>query len=570
MQRRSILVGVILAMVVTMVLNASNVMLLATGDLSSPAMQRRNTSADEDYYAALVRKASDGYIALGNASLKEHVHDPTIVTYFPLAYAYLMRALHLEWWIALLVMNALCPFLVTLLIFIAIRGRLASDILAIFMSVIAIERWSVGLLNIVNPSMVALLSTGYLAVFLGVPKQRTFHHLLRGALLGLMLYTYPHFFLFFASIELCDVVRHLSAEGVDGRNLYRQVVITSGAFLVVASRKLWKVLTATTNDAVNDLWHRVVITDHLPAAPIHQVIVIAFIGALWRLRTTLRGNRKSIDLLIVCLAASLIALNQQILHGIEIMFALHYRNLINLLLIISAGYIIVLLCPRRWAKIILGLVAIICMLQIGIDSRKFHIVRLAAAKELEQSGMLPILQFIERMPGERVVLAPIALSNLIPSFTHHFVAMNGIARYQSITDAELAERYVLMQLVDPEEVRDPSFNIVFSVHAGNAAARARIWCQWTSLFSKSDNCRRPIEEFIRNQDVRTWLQNNVINPSPSLLMTLLEKFHVDVIVTKRPLPAVIERRCPREKDIGDFQIHLCKLRSNLRITDDDY
>ena len=190
-----------------------------------------------------------------------------------------------------------------------------------------------------------------------------------------------------------------------------------------------------------------------------------------------------------------------------------------------------------------------------------HKERHAIAAEFAEDKMPELFSMFDELEGEQVILAPSKIANLIPVFSHHYSAWNGYAQFQSATDRELAQRYVLQELVEPqdESIRDRSFPQVFSVHAGNRAARARTWCRIKSLFQKSaEECHVSVRDMIRQQDVLVELEDALENQSTKQKLALIEKFNVDVIISETPLHWRITRICPETKEIGAYKIHVCK------------
>ena len=353
---RSILIGLALSCTVTAIFNVGNMLILARGP--EAALERHSDTIDEDYYLALIGEAADGHTRMGNAALKEHRDDQSIVTRFPLVHAGIMRATGISRWQALILMDILCPLLLTFLFFLAIRGLLQRDSIALFATIAALSLWSVGLLNAVNPKMVLLPVALYLAILWGVKTQKPLHYILRGVLLGVMLYVYPHFFLFFSAVEGCDLVRRILAKKESNRSLCLQELLIALPLGILALPKVIAAFSAKTPEEI-DVWHRFAITSHQPSGPMLQLLVLLTIIGLWIVRQRNRSDTRSIDLLLTCLSAALLALNQSVLHGIELMFALHYERLLLLFVLLSFTVALVRLLPAKAALLAMGALCIL-------------------------------------------------------------------------------------------------------------------------------------------------------------------------------------------------------------------
>lgn len=513
-------------------------------------------SMEETFYLSLIREAADGHPLLGNSSLLEHRDDRSIVTFFPLIPAFFMRVFHLDLSIALFLTDLLFPFLTTLFFFIAWKGLFRHALLAIFATIIAIGAWEGGLLNVVNPKMVMLLVAAYMALLFGPSQPSLLHFALRGVLIGVSFYTYPLYFPLFGAWEFCDVIRRVIGRKPVLRDLQElstlalALIVTSLPYLLFSS-------FGTENPGGTDLWYRQVIPSFLPANPLLQFMLVVMIAL-----SLFIGRKKTDSRLLASLAAGLLLLNQSLIHGLDIMFGLHYRLPLIMLLWIAG-----ISCIRSFIKrsslslLLIGILAFFHLFSIlKINGPILFQDRNQIAQAFQESDAPRVLKYLEGKE-ESVVLAPHELAEIIPVYTSNYVAWNGYANYQSVTDSELARRYVLQELVEPkaEALRDRTYPQVFSVHAGNAAARKRTWCRISSFLKKSEeDCRVDIRDFIRKQDALLELEEGLLNLSPELFLSLLQEFHVDIIVAKHSLPALITSECPEGERIGIYTLYECE------------
>jgi hypothetical protein len=141
-------------------------------------------------------------------------------------------------------------------------------------------------------------------------------------------------------------------------------------------------------------------------------------------------------------------------------------------------------------------------------------------------------------------------------FTKHFVAFNRYARYQYAPDRELADRYLLQEALfpTPPAAIDRTYNLVFGLSAGNAAARTRNACIVSHFLSGTwRDCTTDIRAHIAHQEVLALLDQS----QPDII-GLLRKYSVDTIVTMSPLPGEVSTHCTQMQKIGPYTIHACR------------
>ena len=555
--------GILLACVVTLLFNVSNLVILVRRPTS--ALEMKTMAMDEQYYLSLIREASEGHFRLGSPSLKEHRDDPSVVRYLPLLPGAFIRFTGISLGTTVFLSDLLFPFLTTLLLFLAWRGLFASSLEAAAATMIPLGIiFKGGMFNVINPKMVLPFAALHLALIFGVSKPRPLYLVLRGLSLALLLYIYPHFFLYFAALEACMFLTRRSSL----RSFVKGIALMGIPFLFIASPLIYSSLIGKENPAAADLWYRIVSPTYLPADPKMQLLLLIAIAALlfvsYRARTRydpssgLRVTHEKI--LLLCLVSGLIVLNQSLIHGQDLMAGLHYFYLLRMFLWITGLYVAFrLLNSAKLAKqSICILIILFCTIKIGQYVKLVHAERTRIAIEFQESDISKVLEWLNTQEGEKIVLASDSIANLIPIYTSHYTAMNGYAGFQSGSDAELAERYILQDAIAPRSDHDPSYPSIFSVHAGNRAARERTWCRITSLFQKSAaDCAVPVRDFIRHYELLPMLDESIAKHDPAQMLEFLEKYNVDVIVTEEELAPIVRNSCPTEHSIGRYRTYLC-------------
>ncbi len=551
-----LLVGILSAAFFTCLLNAGTLGPLIRGESGRAQM---GTSVDERYYFALIRDGATGYSNLGNVSLKEHRFDTGAASYAPLLQGSLMRLFH--WDIAMTVLFGYIagPFLFVLLLFFVLLSLLRSPVAAAASALtIAASVGSLSLLRSISPQITITVFVLSLAVY--VVRERTpLHFLQRGLLIGVLFFFHIIYAGFLLLIEGVDFLLAL-LRGTSLPCAVRRAVLVAVPALLAALLKFS--LGSLTQDMVAsaDTYRRMgMIPSHMPAAPGLQITIVATVIALVLLRRYRSDMRTEIDLLMVLLTAGLLALNQSLLHGIDVVFGLYYALPIHILLSISWTFIVwdLLRCMPRVRMVVLSGVSMVTLSSLLVAVNAWTMQSRSEYALLQASGIPAVLDQLQRLPRERVILAPYAIADLVPVFTDHYVAFNHYSRYQVARDEELADRYLLQESLfpSPPGTEDHTYNLVFGLYAGNLAARERTACRVFSLFRMSDaQCRRDIRSKIYHQDLLTKLDRKKIDS-----VHLLRTFHVDILVTpSAALSAPFAQLCSKTQEVGGFFIHECQ------------
>jgi hypothetical protein len=165
----------------------------------------------------------------------------------------------------------------------------------------------------------------------------------------------------------------------------------------------------------------------------------------------------------------------------------------------------------------------------------------SAGDALRASGIPVVLDAAEQLSGERVILAPLDVSNLVPVLTHHYSLFTQYAHFESVSDKELAERYLLQQAffsLLPEHTIE-GHPLVFGIGAGNLYARTKTFCRIKkALYLTKDSCLFTLSDFIFHQDVRSFVEVGKIDT-----LSMLRKYGVDTIITDKDLPEQVQPFC---------------------------
>ncbi len=550
----SILPGIVIACVFSLLLNASDLRSWSRGTLNVAELGASLGSADEVYYFALLRDARDGHLNMGNSSFAAYRDAPSLTGYALLPQGLLGAFISLDLTTVVLLGDILFPaciaFLLYMIAFCVFRRRTEAALFAI----VFLTRWGTGSLRTMNPQVT--MSVFFLCLYLLLADPDTQRPWRRGLGLAAAVLVHP------VSALLLLAIEGLDAAWAALRT--RQVLSVVRArwkiflppLLAGLGQSLW--VTAHTDSAIlADLSaRRGLILSHLPSDPVTSALLL-LLSVPWLLRLRATGGRDSTAKYMVLFAlGGLVVLNQQVLHGHEVIFGLYYHLPLTLFLTLMIFGIIAFVAPR-WlllsafsVSILFAAPSFAAGLRVGAQ------VTTEASQSLRDSDVPAVLTALEKMSGDRIVLAPIDVSNLVPVLTHHTTLFTQYAHFEYVSDAELAERYLLIRKFFPlpaiQTVEgDP---LVFGLAAGNLYARAKLVCRLRNFLgmSSSDCAGLKLPDFILHQDVRRFVDEGVVD-APALLA----KYRVNTVVSDRPLPALLATRCRKSQDIGQYVIYDC-------------
>lgn len=559
--RYTFVIGLVVACAYALALNAGVIVMMSRGSASPAFLGIQRASADEAHYFARMREFSEGRLAIGNVALKEH-RDAWETAQGSGAAVQGALLAFTGWEIQTIVWigDVLFPFLAALLVFWITCALFINAWIRIAVTILILNVIGVGWLRSVSPQVTMTIFFAFLGAFLCGSVREWKLTLIRGVLIALLAFVQPQY------AVLCAVI--------EGLNLLRLLFLKRYPLSELLKKELWlivpcivafvvKLLLLRVSDVEmsTDTYRRLgLIASHLPAAPVLQLQLLLGLGALFWLRTRVatkdRETSEQSDTLCVLLAAGLVSLNQSVVHGKDAIFGLYYTYPLLSILWLSGCFFVVHSVPsRKLAFFVLSSLTILSLVRFGERLQETVRIQKVEADAIAEAGILPVVMWLDSLPGERVIGAPIEIADLVPVFTDHYVLFNRYARFQTVGDKELAERYILQEILfpSPKEFIDPTHSLVFGQAPGNLAARKRTWCRIISLFQKSiDECRVEIRSMVTHQELLPMLDEKRADR-----LSLLQKYHVDTIVTASPLPAPLIPFCNQNVKIGTYTVYLC-------------
>ncbi len=192
--------------------------------------------------------------------------------------------------------------------------------------------------------------------------------------------------------------------------------------------------------------------------------------------------------------------------------------------------------------------------------RSTFVARAASEETLKKSRVQEVLEVLSDLPGQRIVFAPIEVSNFVPVFTDDYTFFTQYAHFEYVSDRELAERYLVMRKIFPlpdeqTVIGDP---LVFGLAAGNLYARTKTMCRITNRLnlSKQDCDVLALPDFIKHQDVRRFVDAGTVD-----VEKVLAKYNVDTVISMEPMPEPLAARCRISGTGGPYTIYDCRFGS---------
>ncbi|TSC80408.1 MAG: hypothetical protein G01um101425_62 [Candidatus Peregrinibacteria bacterium Gr01-1014_25] len=549
-------IGLLLSCVITLLVNAPTLVDRARfGTWDRPLVE---SSADEDEarYFARIREVVDGYPLIGNPILKEHRADISPNGFAEWITAGIIITTGMPLGTAIALTDIAATFLNVLLAYLWVWGLLRHPMLAVAAATVFwADVWGVHYLVRDATKLTLLFPNLFLCLLFLPDRERRWHRLARGVLLGAMFHTYSYHWTVLAAFEGLLLLHALLIRRQPIRAWIADAACVFGPFALLALPYAIALLSRKADPAFLETYrHFGVIQSRLPGAPALQAVLWTWLIALvvaWRARL-LTGRRPL--LLLFLLMASVIAVNANVVTGHEADFQGHYGRFVRLFtvagLFLCLG--IFLLWAGKWvgvAMTVLVAASVLRTLPVAIAESP-----LPAWQASDERRVLAWLD--ERLPAESVVLASYnTLARLVPVYTAHYVLTGPGARIFFATDRELFERYIVQLAFFPEDEQPTSIGAqpVFGNYPGQAFARARTTHQLATLFQKPFD--KTIADFIPDQTIRARLERDVHPPAPVEVRSLLRRYAPDVLVTAKPLPRAYADLFTSFERVGAYTVY---------------
>jgi hypothetical protein len=320
-----------------------------------------------------------------------------------------------------------------------------------------------------------------------------------------------------------------------------------------------RVFVALPRDVATDTFHRIgMIPTHLPAAPGTQLVLAGALVVLLALRVWKRAwPSDGMRTVFFLLLASLLALNQSVIHGIDATFVSYYQYQIKIILFLAvAATLLALVRQRMVRRVLFACWVIFSLVAFSMATTRDAAAALAAAIKYENSDAPAVLSWLRGQPGPVVVAAPGALNERIPYETQDYVLFNEYGWNQPSTDRELAQRYALqVRLIPSSKAKDRTYTFVFGGYGGLLAAKERSFCRIKrTLLHTSDSCDIQARSLIVHQDLLPIVDNASVR-IPDAMTT----YHVSLIISAagQDTSGIPRDRCHEIVTIGIYTVWSC-------------
>jgi hypothetical protein len=442
-----------------------------------------SSNGDWLYYASRISKISEGHSG-GNQYLFEHAEDMNVNTPgAEVALAAIVRTFHINTISLLIALNAIMPFLITL-IFYALLYRLSRSrwvAAAIPLFLIVTNIWNLS--KAIHPQINLPILLSLLFVWLGmlsrlenrdvtIPLSATLRKMWKGilfcgVLLGMLYFIYLYDWSFLYVVFGCSILLALVYRQRDVAALNALILAASAPFAVgyaVLLRRVFQSPLTAELAPRYGAYHT-----HLPESIPKSFVALVAVVLLVLLLRYAKVNKQRVALGVLCLvAANLIYPNYQIVLGVVYNTSTHWSFMPIVILSIASAFAFSFVknpppnAPRRVIICAIGIIVLFVVASLRLSYFIFAppVTETATQDFISAQRYGPILRYLQTStPPDTVILTDDRLSYFIPAFTHNFVYYLNYIQNTPASDREVAERYLLSSQFDPTILSDQDLGI---------------------------------------------------------------------------------------------------------------
>ena len=412
--------------------------------------------ADLLYYLTQAKEVLDGYPMLGNPYIIEHVND----RFFGLLLPIWLTAIPGVFGVSINGVYAINAFLYSLLL---------GCFLFIFCKKVLHDKpWLAACITILGVASLhnlmirpAIMQTVYPAfalftvTLLGVLErpQNMIRYILLGIVTAFTFYLYPFLWMItFTAIGLLTIAAALKGD----RTMLRYLVIMEVIIVALCVPQILNSIALFTNESAHELHYRVGLMEtHLihPWAILFAKYTFIIVGGLLLLKT--QRKLQTPEILLLLLASSLlIATFSNGITGKEMNFDTHFWRIGMFVNIVAIPVLITSIQGSRTQHIIasvcLAAVLLTTVNRVAIRGGGFVYLRGQESSRNYHKSIQSYKEvfrfFNENKIINSVVMAPDILSSYIPLYTKNYIFFVGPAKYHSIPNEELLERFLIKNI----------------------------------------------------------------------------------------------------------------------------
>jgi|GEM_PF-5816591 len=492
------LTGVLVAIAATLIINLPLWHGLATTDeWARPDVV--NESSDEEFYLTRVREVADGHPSIGHPYVYERRDQRyPLGNLFEVILGTAMRVLHLDIKTMSLAGDAFFPFVLVLILWNATKHVLPE------------KRWRLLLVGIlflgfemtwwkrpVSPQALTVLPLLWLwAAF--SPRAGTFGlTALRGALIGLMLLSYPFHWTYCLVAEAFFLLMQLRNDPDWSLGVKRFLILVV-PLVIIGSPWIIGTLNMSGNAAYAETLERLGLIDRrFPSGlPLQVLLVASMVMILLAARKT--GRTHTAQVLMVLLVSGLVVLNQPLLTGKEAEFSSHYRQILFFPLWIAVLAAIRSLLNNKislsWTITLLGL-CVVGIHTIQATDAQWNIFEERRTAFETREKRMRIMDELSKLPGQQHIVTDDDVAWDLTVYTPHYPYFRYETYMYLMDNDTLWDRAAVQRSIYSGAAIQPRALIGSSYQ--NRALHAATICRFQNIFRRSkEPCTFPSESFL--------------------------------------------------------------------------
>lgn len=542
--------GILVGLAVTLLVNLPQWISLLTTDeaLRSDVVTE---SSDEEFYLTRIQEVANGHPWAGHPYLLDRADQKyPIGSLFEVLQGTFMRTFHISIKTVSILGDLLFPFL------------LAFTLWMTTASVLHEKRWRVLIVSIlflgfelvwwkrpISPQATMLLPLLWMWSILSEKRSSVKHTVMRGGLIGLMLYSYPFHWTYCLAAEGLFMLGLLMKDQTWTERGKRIAAIGVPIFMVGLPWLLMILSLQGNVDYTRTLERLGFIERHFPAGlPLQALLITSGLLVFWARRRSI--EKSTANTLLVLLLGGLAVLNQPLITGREGEFSSHYRVILLFPLWISLLWAVRSIVGIRWHLTLF--IPTLGLLFIGYRTIEQTRIEWAAyeAKRTNptRTEEMALMSTLDILPGQHVILTDDRLGRLLTVYTEHYPFYVFETHMYMVDDETLWDRIAVQENLFPDHQYSPRA-IVGSSYL-NKALHMRTLCIVQSIIKRTkENCAVHAESLLPDR----WRSLDAFLVPIESIKTLLKDAHVRYALMKNPPRWLVDESMAQSK-VNDYTL----------------
>lgn len=493
-----------------------------------------------NYYLSLINESSKGNWALGSPYLKEWRFEPYLYPALNINAAGMVKRI-LGWDIKTYALAAgyLSVFAISFLLITAFLtlfnfnyfGYLAAAFYIFFPRWI---EWNRTLSPEINFIPFALFFIAYFSRWTFWKRELTL-----GVLAGLLFYVYPYYWTFaLALLAISDLLEFFRQRKIVWRHFYKYLVIA--IFSSYYFLHLWQLHQLPYYQEsiirIGALYSR------FPAGLYTQIFLLASLAVFLFFRNYFNH---SFDKVVAGLLAGLVALNQQLVTGMQVEFNSHYLPTI-LLFLTAFWFGMALMLAKNFTRYKKFLAVLAILASFGAVANRIYDLRYSTGIEVYTAGRADAVVdwFLKNGIRDAVVYAPQDIIEDIILWTNNYLYFDPGQELQLMPTAELIDRFTYYDLTN-NNITENLFqrhNMIFGMTFVERWQKDTVINKIKSWLLRREFKTAPLEDYVIYDFGEIYQKR--INPDSAEFNKYLEKYQVDYLIYRQADRNSIYREAP--------------------------